>query len=370
MQSVTGRTFFDDRSGFRFLIVARSNAPGQHWTPMSRVHRALVTGATGFIGRVLCAKLHARNVRVHGLARRETEGLWEQFYAVNLANEALPEKVLNGIGIVFHLAGKVHAISEIKCDKAEYRRANVDGTRRMLDAAAKAGVQRFIFVSSVKAGGEGSDVCLDEAMEDRPETPYGRTKLEAERLVFKCARETEMHAVVLRLPLVYGPGHKGNLVRMLEAVAARRFPPLPEFGNQRSMVHVEDVAEAAILAAENPRANGQTYIVTDGRPYSTRELYALMRVALGRRRPQLSIPIKSLQTAASLGDMLGRMRGRRFFFDSDTLEKLASSAWYSSRKIETELGFNPFYDLEKALPEMVAELRDETPIKNHPAPLP
>jgi len=215
-------------------------------------------------------------------------------------------------------------------------------------------------VSSVKAGGEGSDMCLDEAMEDNPQTPYGRTKLEAERLVFKFAREHDIHAVVLRLPLVYGPGQKGNLVRMLEAVAARRFPPPPEFGNHRSMVHVEDVAQAAILAAETTEANVQTYIVTDGRPYSTREVYSLMRAALGRRKPRLGVPVRALRAAARLGDMMGHIRGRRFFFDSEALEKLACSAWYSSRKLETELGFKPVYDLEKALPDMVSELRGET----------
>jgi nucleoside-diphosphate-sugar epimerase len=245
--------------------------------------------------------------------------------------------------------------------ESEYVRANVDGTRNVLEAAVKAGVPRLVFVSSVKAGGEGSDVCLDEAMEDRPETPYGRTKLEAERLVFKIAREHQMHAVVLRLPLVYGPGHKGNLERMLHAVAARRFPPLPEYGNNRSMVHVSDVADAAILAAGDPDANVQTYIVTDGRPYSTRELYALMRVALGRRKPLISLPRGALRAAARLGDIVGRLRGRRFFFDSGALEKLTESAWYSSRKIETELGFKPAYDLEKALPELIAVLRNESP---------
>jgi UDP-glucose 4-epimerase len=333
-----------------------------------RMKAALVTGATGFVGRVLCGKLKARGVQNCALARNPENGPWDRIVVADVGAGPLPDGALEGVDTVFHLAGKVHALSELEGAESEYVRANVDGTRNVLEAAVKAKVPRFVFISSVKAGGEGSDVCLDEAMEDNPETPYGRTKLEAERLVFKFAREHEMHAVVLRLPLVYGPGHKGNLDRMLQAVAARRFTPLPEFGNQRSMVHVDDVAEAAILAAESPEANVQTYIVTDGRPYSTRELYSLIRLALGRRKPRLSIPLKVLRTAARFGDAMGRLRGRRFFFDSDALEKLASSAWYSSRKIETELGFKPAYDLEKALPEMIAELRGgrrETP---NPAP--
>lgn len=323
---------------------------------MDSIDRAVVTGATGFIGRALCAKLTARGVRVRALVRRAADGPWEDLIVADIGAGPLPDDALLGVDTVFHLAGKVDALSDMDGDESEYLRDNVEGTRNVLEAATKIRVERFVFVSSVKAGGECSDVCLDEAMVDNPETPYGRAKLEAERLVFKYALKHKMHAVVLRLPLVYGPGHKGNLVRMLESVAARRFPPWPEFGNHRSMVHVEDVAVAAILAAQTPDANVQTYIVTDGRPYSTRELYGLMRLALGRRKPRLSIPIKVLRAAARFGDMVGRMRDRRFFFDSDTLEKLTASAWYRSRKLESELGFNPTYDLERALPEMVETL--------------
>lgn len=338
-------------------------------TSPNRIEHALVTGATGFIGCALCRRLQARGVHVRGLVRRAEEGPWANIVVADVGKGPLPAGALREVDTLFHLASKVHSPPEVYGDESEYYNTNVEGTRRVLEAAAEARVKRFVFVSSVKAGGEGSDICLDEAMEDNPETPYGRSKLEAERLVFKFAREQEMHAVVLRLPLVYGSGQKGNLARMLRAVSARRFPPLPEFGNQRSMVHVADVVEAAVLVAEAPKANMQTYIVTDGRPYSTRELYTLMRVALGRRKPHLSVPIKTLKTAAHLCDMLGRMRGRRFFFDSDALKKLASSAWYSSRKLETELGFSPAYDLEKALPEMVADLRGETVIKAHTAAL-
>jgi len=335
---------------------------------MDCVDTALVTGATGFVGHALCEKLTGRHVCVRALARHPMKGPWEQMIVADIGATSIPGEALQGVDTVFHLAGKVHALTEIGRNESEYQCANVEGTRNVLEAAVNAGVQRFVFVSSVKAGGECGDMCLDEAMEDNPETPYGRSKLEAERLVFKYARKHNMHAVVLRLPLVYGPGQKGNLARMLKSVAARRFPPLPEFGNQRSMVHVEDVAEAAVLAARSPNANVQTYIVTDGRPYSTRELYALMRVALGRKKPRLGIPIRLLEAAAGVGDLVGRLRGRRFVFDSASLEKLRFSAWYSSRKLETELGFKPVYDLEKALPEMIAELRGGNDHKARVAP--
>jgi nucleoside-diphosphate-sugar epimerase len=144
--------------------------------------------------------------------------------------------------------------------------------------------------------------------------------------------------------------------KMLAAVSQHRFPPLPEAANRRSMVHVQDVLEAAILASEHPLAVGHVFIASDGCAYSTRQIYELMCQALGRRPPGWSVPLPCLRALGWAGDAVGRLRGRRFMFDSDALEKLIGNAWFSSRKIETMLGFRPDWNLEKALPEMVAEM--------------
>lgn len=346
----------DPAAGALAGAAARQAQGGARERAVVPLRAALVTGATGFIGRALCTRLQEREVRVRGLARTAAGGPWEQIVTADVGAGPLPRGCMDGVDTVFHLAGKVHALEELGGAEAEYVRANVEGTRHALEAAVAAGVKRFVLVSSVKAGGEGSDVCIDEAAEDNPETPYGRSKLEAERLAGRLGRRHGMHVACLRLPLVYGPGDRGNLARMLEAVARRRFPPLPECGNRRSMVHVEDVARAAILVAESPAASGQIYLVTDGRPYSTRELYDLMRRALGRRVWRWSVPPGLLRALARLGDLAGRVRGRRAPFDSDALEKLTSTAWYSSAKIEQELGFRPAWDLERALPEMIESL--------------
>jgi len=154
--------------------------------------------------------------------------------------------------------------------------------------------------------------------------------------------------------MVYGPGVKGNLPRMIEAVAGNRFPPLPETGNKRSLVHVDDVVEAAILAAEKPVAAGQIYIVTDGRPCSTRQMYEWICLALDKPVPKWQVPMALLKAMAMTGDILGRVRGRRFIFDTDALHKLIGSAWYSSGKMERELGFVPKYDLQGSLPSIIS----------------
>jgi len=279
----------------------------------------------------------------------KTIGLWTP------GQEDLPVAAFDGVDTVFHLAGKAHALSESASEEASYFQVNREGTRRVLEAAHRAGVRRFVFFSSVKAMGEGGPEELDETCALPPETPYGRSKRDAEELVLEGNYVPE--PVVLRLTMVYGPGGKGNLERMIGAVARRRFPPLPEFGNSRSMVHVDDVIQAATLAAGSPRAAGRNYILTDGRAYSTRQIYEWICEALGRPVPRWRVPGEFLRAVALGGDIIGRVTGRRFFLDTDSLRKLSDSALYSSARIEKELGFSPRWDLRSALPEMVAAAR-------------
>jgi len=209
----------------------------------------------------------------------------------------------------------------------------------------------------VKAMGEGGPDCLDESVACHPETPYGRSKLAAERLVLEGGYVSE--PVVLRLSMVYGPTDKGNLPRMIEAAMKGRFPPLLETDNKRSMVHVDDVIAAALLAAEKPEAAGQIYIVTDGETYSTRLIYEWICEALDKPVPSWSIPMPVLRGLARVGDGIGNLRGKRFMFDSAALEKLTGSAWYDAGKISRELGFEAGIHLHEALPDLVRFLRDQ-----------
>jgi nucleoside-diphosphate-sugar epimerase len=264
----------------------------------------------------------------------------------------------SGVGTLFHIAGYAHAEDEASpAADALHERVTVAGTRALLDAAVCAGVQRIVFVSSVKAMGEGGSQCLDENSEVEPASAYGRAKRDAERLVLEAGRRYSFHTCVLRLPLVYGAGVKGNLLRMMVAIDRGRFPPVPETGNKRSMMHVDDVVQAALLVADNSQAKGQVYIVTDDQAYSTRQIYSLMCAGLGKRVPRWSVPQAVLQTGAKLGDFIGRLRGRRFVFDSVALDKLLGSAWYSCEKIKRELGYRPTHTLTDSMGEMVAAYR-------------
>lgn len=314
--------------------------------------RILVTGANGFIGGMLCRALKATAVYVVASTRAPNHGPWDEVIPwVAGRDEPL---LIPKLDTVFHLAGKAHSLSQGRQDDDEYFRINTEGTRRILEAAAGAGVRRFVFFSSVKAMGEGSQTCLDEAAYCHPGTPYGASKLAAEKLVLEGGYVPE--PVVIRLSMVYGNTQKGNLPRMIRAVEKGRFPPLPETHNKRSMVHVDDVVRAAMLVAESTEAVGQTYIVTDGTPYSTRQIYAWICEALGKPMPGWNVPMPVLKAIARVGDGIGHLRRRRFMFDSDALDKLIGSAWYSSRKLEDELGFEPKYHLRDSLPSIIRYL--------------
>jgi nucleoside-diphosphate-sugar epimerase len=314
------------------------------------VKKAFITGASGFIGHALCSQLFEQGWHLRVLLRQPMTGPWHETVIGDLETP-LPRDLLAGIDVVFHLAGKAHALSENQQDIGEYFRINTEGTRKLLEAARDAGVPRFVFFSSVKAMNEGSHHCLDETTACLPETPYGKSKLEAERLVLNGDYISE--PAVLRLSMVYGPAMKGNLPRMIEAVAKGLFPPIPEFGNKRSMAHVKDVVHAALLAAEKPEAVGQTYIVTDGQPYSTREMYEWICETLGKPVPGWHLPKIVFRGLARAGDIIGKLRGRRFFFDSDALDKVSDSSWYSSQKIKNELGFHPNHHLRNSLPDIL-----------------
>ena len=323
--------------------------------------KVLVTGASGFIGHHLIERLRQDGCTVRALvheARRR--GDWPADVEVAVGDVRDPQAMkatAAGCDTVYHLAGKTHALTEVRGDEDAYRAINTDGTRHVLEGSVAGGAGAFILFSSVKAMGEGGSRCLDESFDSPPEMPYGRSKLESERAVLEIGRRTGLHVTCLRLPLVYGPGNKGNLFRMIAAIDRGVFPPLPEFSNRRSMVHVTDVVRAAVLAAGATSASGQCYIVTDGRAYSTRELYELICRALGKPIPFWHVPRWMLKTLGKVGDAIGQVSGKRFLFDSEALDKLIGSAWYSSEKISRELGYRPSTTLEEALPELITWYR-------------
>lgn len=296
---------------------------------------ALVTGASGFIGRRLLQP------GVRALVRR-AKGLPDEVVG-DLFDSAALARACAGIECVFHCAGHAHAF--FTSDAERHWRINYEGTRQLLEAAGKAGVARFVFLSSVKAMAEPKDECADEDWPGEPTTPYGRAKRAAEEAVLEAGAKYCMHVVNLRLAMVYGRGGRGNLERMARAIRAGWFPPLPETGNRRSLVHVQDVVEAMRLVAERPEANGRTYIVADPHAYSGREIYDAIRAVLQKPTFAWSMPAGVLR-------LMGKLNGRL----DEVVDRLIGSACYSPARIERELGWRARIGLLAGLQEMLAHV--------------
>lgn len=318
----------------------------------------LVTGATGFIGQVLVKHLLAKSYRVRALVRDpvkaallpvEVECCYGALDQVDSLRTACTD-----IDTVFHLAGHAHAWAEKDQQASQKHRAiNLQGTQALLAAAEAAQVQRFIYFSTIKAVADSITV-IDESFVAAPQSAYGMAKREAEACVLQSLLA---HVCILRPTLVYGPGLKGNLASMLKAIDKGYFPPLPEVHNVRSMVGIDDLCRATVLAAETPLANRQVYIVSDGMSYSTRALYDDMRQALGLPPRAWSIPLGCLTSLAYVGDVIGKYSQRRCVFDSQALHKLLGSAHYRSNCIQRNLGFVAQDTFKQLLPAMVAHYR-------------
>lgn len=358
-------TLFTAQQQFKFSLTA-TPTPITATIPdlplFTQLHncRVLVTGGTGFIGRRLVTELLRQGAKVRILSRSiPTANFWPQqpveWVRGDLIDSHSVIGICNEIDTVFHLASSAHLIDNHTEQTDPHTQVTAQGTARLLKEAASAHIQRMIFISSVKAMGEGNEQCLDETSPELPMSSYGKAKLYAERLVIATGQSTDIHVTILRLPMVYGPGNKGNLPRMIQAIRAGTFPPLPPVPNRRSMVHVDDTIQAMLLAAIGKQPNGRTYIVTDGEIYSTAAIERMIRIQLGKKLPYWNLPFWLLRLAAWGGDGIHAF-GWPVPINSEILYKLMGSACYQHTRIQQELGFQPRFTIQTALLEMIAEL--------------
>jgi len=287
----------------------------------------LVTGGTGFIGKKLINCLVLSGFKCILLSRKPIEGL--KTIICDLVEERIEQKDLKGIDTIFHLAGFTHDTNSIKNERL-YQLLNVDATIHLADLAGKSGVKRFIFVSSVKACSSNlEESYLTESNQFKPEGVYGKTKREAELKILEIGLKYKMHVSVIRPSLVYGPEVKGNLRMMIEGIKKGWFPPLPETGNRRSMIHVDDVVSSLLLVANCKDANGEIYIATDGQAYSSREIYETICIVNRKSVPNWSIPVFFFSLiglmSTNLSYKVNKLMGSEFYH-SDKLKSIGFSA--------------------------------------------
>jgi nucleoside-diphosphate-sugar epimerase len=306
--------------------------------------RVLVTGPDGFIGRTLMEALNSAGHQAVPAAKVRI--LLEKRSTPNPPLDSL----LRDCSVVIHLAGRAHVIRELHNDPSgEFRKANLHATLSMADIAAKAGVTRFVFVSSIGVLGNTSGrAVFNERDVPSPKEPYAVSKWEAERALGDLARTSGMQIVVVRPPLVYGPHVKGNFLRLLRLVACGVPLPFGAIHNSRSYVGVHNLCDLLISCAFHPSAAGLTFNVADGEDVSTPELVAMMASAMGRRARLFSCPMALLRaTTTALGKR-------------DQLERLTANLRVDSSLAQSTLNWRPSKTLRVGIAEMVQWYVQET----------
>ena len=330
------------------------------------MNSVLITGAGGFIGRALCEKILAEGWHVRGTLRsgsdldRLPDGV-EAFSIASIDSDTNWDDALAGIDTVVHLAARVHVMDDSSSDPlTEYRKVNVEGTKCLAIAAAKAGIKRFVYISSIKVNGERTDPQITQITRIRekesvnrgreselkkvfsekdvpePHDPYAVSKWEAEQVLHDVAG---LEVVILRPPLVYGPGVKANFFRLFKIVERGIPLPLASIKNRRSFIYLGNLIDAIIICINHPEAAGHTFLVGDEENISTPGLIRQIALALGKPARLFSIPPFLMRLA---GKLLGK---------SAAIDRLLGSLTIDSNWIREKLDWKPPYTMEQGIRE-------------------
>jgi nucleoside-diphosphate-sugar epimerase len=305
----------------------------------------LVTGATGFVGQPLTQALIDVGIPVRCAIRSPAAAARTVYGASScIIGEIGPHTdwsaAVDGVRTVVHLAARVHVMRDTAPDPlAAYRRVNVDGTHGLAEAAAAAGVSRLVYVSSVKVNGEVSgEKPLREVDPAAPADPYAQSKWEAEQRVQDTGQATGLEVVVVRPPLIYGPGVKANFLRLFAAVGRGLPIPLGSVkDNRRSLLYLANMIDFLVVCMEHPAAAGETFFVADDNPPSTAGLVRAIGVAAGRPARLFPVPSTVLRAFA-------RAAGR-----TATVDRLLGSLVVDTGKARSLLGWSPPFPLEDGL---------------------
>ncbi len=313
----------------------------------------LVTGGTGFVGGALVRRLaddHGFS-GVVAVVRRKAEPLPKRVRQLQVG-DLLPttdwSAALQGVDALVHCAARVHLMQDdVDVPLDAYRLVNVQGSLKLASQAAQAGVRRFVFVSSIKVNGEatlrGESFSADD--EPAPLDPYGVSKLEAEQGLRELEAQTGMEVVIIRPPLVYGPGVKANFASMMRWVARGVPLPLGAIRNSRSMVALNNLVDLLVTCLKHPAAAGQTFLASDGEDVSTPELLRRTAHAMGTKAFLLPVPCFLLESGAAL-------LGKR-----DVVQRLCGSLQVDIEKTCRLLGWKPPLTLDQGLKEAVQGMK-------------
>jgi nucleoside-diphosphate-sugar epimerase len=327
--------------------VNRMEEPRQHAPPAV----IAVTGASGFIGAHLCAALGEQGISTRAVMRRRDalaprQGL--ERTVASLDDRAALRDAFHGVSTLIHLGGRAHVLRETLEDpSAEFRRVNVDGTRLVIESAIESGVARIIAMSSIAAVATSSKTVITDDTPPAPDTLYGRSKLDAESVVRELAESAGIDYIILRPPMVYGPGMKGNPLRLFEAV--RRGVPLPlgSVRNRRSMIYVGNLVHAIRCVLTLPEGVKETYVVGDSEPVSSAELVREIARAMALPPRLVSVPLAVMQAGGRIGDVLNRLVSSPL--TSNVVERLFGSLSVEYSRMVRATGYTPIVSRADAM---------------------
>jgi len=307
------------------------------------IDKVLVTGGTGFVGGAVLRELRARGRNAVAAVRASNVMLPAGVPTIqvgDLAPETDWRPAVGGVSVVIHAAARVHVMREITTDSlAVFRRVNVFGTLNLACQAAEAGVRRFIYISSIKVNGEQTRLGQAFRPEDipLPEGPYALSKWEAEQRLRELAEASGMEVVVIRPPLVYGPGVKANFLSMIRWLSKGVPLPLGAIHNRRSLVALDNLVDFILICINHPAAANQTFLVADGEDLSTTEILKRTAIVLGRPVRLVPVPTCVLKFGASL---LGKQA---------LAQRLCGSLQVDISKAREMLGWTPPVSVDEGL---------------------
>ena len=334
----------------------------------ARPRRALVTGATGCIGRCLVRRLVEQGWSVNALVRdprafKEECGKLKangvRAIRGDLADVSSLDDATEGVEAIFHAAGKAHVDPRSPREEADFSAVNVTGTENLLRAGKKHGARTFIFFSTIGVYGPGAAGLLREKMPCRPQGAYARSKCEAEQRVAELADSGGTRATVLRLSLVYGEGDRGNFLRMVQGIDAGRFFYVGNGESRKSMTYVENVADAALLAAGKLLGRCEIFNVSDPSPYPLRLVVETISKQLGVPTPKRHVPTSVMNVSGRLLESVGRLLRFRPPFTAADVRRLTTDAICDVSKIRETLGFQAGIGLAEGVARTVRWYRDE-----------
>jgi nucleoside-diphosphate-sugar epimerase len=308
--------------------------------------RVLVTGASGFVGKVLCESLAAAGYIVRAALRKDgsvNSAVLERVVVGDIGGNTDWMSALIGVDFVIHAAARAHVLHDSLQNTTRYFSTNVEGTRKLAQASALAGIRRFIFVSSIKVNGEETtDRGFTAADVPQPRDAYGESKWRAEMALTQIRERSGMQACVVRCPLVYGPGVRANFFRLMRWVDQGRPLPLGSIENNRSLVSIWNLCDILVNLLENSAAPGRTWMVADGHDLSTPDLVREIGVAMGRRTRLVRVPVAVLK-------FLGAVSGRK-----QEVARLCGSLQVDLTGTRRDLCWEPPITVHEALARTVA----------------